>query len=123
LRDAVNSVYEDFLKNVTKLEEIAMFRTIISKVSAALEGLSNKVVLGEIQRRQSGQGNQHKSIKQVEIETLLSSPIEVGEDVAEGDFYAKARDLSSLKPTIAPRIERIVLVHRLREVIAQVGFT
>ncbi len=122
LWDAVNSVYEDFLQYAEDAGDVRKERKK-QKVAAALQGFSDEVVWQEIQRRQSGQGNQHKSIKQVEIETLLSSPIEVGEDVAEGDFYARARDLSSLKPTIAPRIERIVLVHRLREVIAQVGFT
>jgi hypothetical protein len=122
LRDAVNSVYEDFLQYAEDAGDVRKERKK-QKVAAALQGFTDEVVWQEIQRRQSGQGSQHKSIKQVEIETLLSSPVEVGEDVAEGDFYARARDLSSLKPTIAPRIERIVLVHRLREVIAQVGFT
>lgn len=122
LRDAVNSVYEDFLQYAEDAGDVKKERKK-QKVAAALQGFSDEVVWQEIQRRQSGQGNQHKSIKQVEIETLLSSPVEIGEDVAEGNFYARARDLSSLKPTIAPRIERIVLVHRLREVIAQVGFT
>jgi len=47
----------------------------------------------------------------------------VGEDVPEGDFYARARSLDNLNPKLRSRIERIILVHRLREVIAQVGFT
>ncbi len=123
LRDAVNLVYEDFLKNITALEQLTLVKSLMPKVSISLEKFSDEVVWQEIQRRKSGQGNQYKSIKQVEIETLLSSPNEVGEDVPEGDFYARARDLSNLKPDFQERIERIVLVHRLREVIAQVGFT
>jgi hypothetical protein len=59
----------------------------------------------------------------VEIETLLASLDEVGEDVSEGDFYARARKLEGLNPLATARIERIILVHRLREVVAQVGFT
>jgi len=59
----------------------------------------------------------------VEIETLLSQPDEVGEDVPEGDFYARTRPLTGLSPLLSDRIDRIVLVHRLREVIAQIGFT
>lgn len=123
LQKAVNSVYEDFLKKITTLEQLTLVKSLMSKVATNLEGFSNEVVWQEIQRRQNGQVNQHKSIKQVEIETLLSSPVVVGEDIPEGDFYARARDVSSLKPKFASCIERIVLVHRLREVIAQVGFT
>ena len=43
--------------------------------------------------------------------------------MSEGDFYARARKLEGLNPLATARIERIILVHRLREVVAQVGFT
>ncbi|MGH2413771.1 MAG: DrmB family protein, partial [Microcystaceae cyanobacterium] len=125
LQNAVNLVYEDFLQYTESRDEVKKERRK-QKVAAALEGFSDDTVWAEIQRRQGGQGGQcgqYKSIKQVEIETLLSSPVEVGEDVPDGDFYARARKLANLKPKLLSRIERIVLVHRLREVIAQVGFT
>ncbi len=122
LQEAVNSVYENFLQYVESIDELKMYRKN-PKVSRCLEGFSNEIIWEEVQRRQSGQGKPIKSIKQVEIETLLASSVEVGEDVPEGDFYARSRQLNNLKPTFSSRIERIVLVHRLREVIAQVGFT
>lgn len=122
LRDAVNLVYEDFLQYAESASDVKKERRK-QKVSTALEGLSDEAVWQEIQRRQSGQVNEYKSIKQVEIETLLSSPVEVGADVPEGDFYARSRQLDRLQGAFSSRIERIVLVHRLREVIAQVGFT
>ncbi|BAZ10549.1 hypothetical protein NIES4071_23720 [Calothrix sp. NIES-4071] len=122
LRNAVNLVYEDYLKYAEDANDIRKERKK-QKVASAIEGFSDEVIWQEIQRRQSGEGSQYRNIKSVEIETLLSSPVEVGEDVPEGDFYARARDLTNLKPAFSKRIERIVLVHRLREVIAQVGFT
>jgi len=122
LQNAVNLVYEDFLQYVESSDDVRKERKK-QKVAVALEGFSNDVVWAEIQRRQSGQGKQYKSIKQVEIETLLSSPLEVGEDVPESDFYARARKLDNLKPKLLSCLESIVLVHRLKEVIAQVGFT
>ena len=123
LREAVNLVYEDFLQYAEDLNDIRKERKK-QKVGNALNGLTDETVWAEIQRRKDG--NSHdtpKSIKQVEIETLLASPDEVGEDVPEGDFYARARKLEELNSLLATRIERIILVHRLREVIAQVGFT
>lgn len=122
LRDAVNLVYEDFLQYAESANDVKKERKK-QKVSVALEEFSDEAVWEEIRRRQSGHSNQYKNIKQVEIETLLSRPVEVGEDAPEGDFYAKSRNLAHLKLEFSSRIERIVLVHRLREVIAQVGFT
>jgi len=62
-------------------------------------------------------------LKEVELDTFLSVPDELGEDVPEGDFYA--RRLPEASPRVGPTklIERVVFVHRLREVVAQVGFT
>ncbi|HYX18909.1 MAG TPA: DUF1998 domain-containing protein [Nostoc sp.] len=122
LRDAVNLVYEDFLQYAESASEIKKERKK-QKVAVALEKFSDEAVWKEVQRRQSGASTGDKKIKQVEIETLLASSVEVGEDVPEGDFYARSRQLNNLKPTFSSRIEQIVLVDRLREVIAQVGFT
>ncbi len=122
LRKAVDLVYEDFLKVAEDVSEIKLYRRN-QKVAVALEGVSDEAVWAEVQRRQSGSFEQPKSIKQVEIETLLSQPDQVGEDVPEGDFYARTRSLTGLNPLLSTKIDRIVLVHRLREVIAQIGFT
>ncbi|MBF2028310.1 MAG: DUF1998 domain-containing protein [Oscillatoriales cyanobacterium C42_A2020_001] len=123
IRKVVDLVYEDFLKGSEGIDDIKFYRRKNEKVMLALEGFSDDAVWAEVKRRQSGSFDKPKSIKQVEIETLLSQPDEVGEDVPEGDFYARTRKLESLHPLLSSKIDRIVLVHRLREVIAQIGFT
>ena len=77
----------------------------------------------ECQRRLGGATSPQKTLKEVELDTFLSVPDELGEDVIESDFYA--RRLSQATARIGPMklIERVVFVHRLREVVAQVGFT
>ena len=122
LREAVNQVYEDFLQYSEDLNDIIKERKK-QKVFNALEELSDEAVWAEVQRRKAGVASDRKSIKQVEIETLLASPDQVGDDVPDGDFYARARQLKGLNSLLETRIERIILVHRLREVLAQVGFT
>ncbi len=122
LKDAVSQVYEDFLQYAEGEDDIRKERKK-KRVADSLEGLSNVAVWAEVNRRLKGVVPKTKSIKQVEIEALLSSPDQVGEDVPDGDFYARTRPLNHLKPALAARIDRLVLVHRLREVIAQVGFT
>jgi len=62
-------------------------------------------------------------VKHAELETLIASEEEIGQDRPDGNFFAR-----SLPDKIWDRpwmdvIERVVLVHRLREVAALVGFT
>ncbi len=89
-----------------------------------LEGFSDQIVWQEIQRRQSNQPLEDKNLKQIEIKTFLAQPEGgIEDDIPEQDFYARALSLDNLEPIFKERIDRIVLVHRLREVVAQVGFT
>jgi hypothetical protein len=121
LRMAVDSVWEDFLLYAETPEELKRERRK-AKVFAALEGHSDERVFAEIERRRGKAPSEAKSIKQAEIETLLTSADEIGDDLPEGvDFYAKRLPLPH-DPLVAP-LERIVLVHRLREVLALAGFT
>jgi len=62
-------------------------------------------------------------VKQAELETLVASKDEVGEDRPDGDFFARNLPRDSWGKSWMNNIERVVLVHRLREVTAQVGFT
>jgi hypothetical protein len=102
-------------------EEIARERRK-ARVHAALEGLTDEDVWREIQRRKGGHAPQTKGIKQAEIETLLSSMVGTTEDVPDSDYFARALPNLPGSPVLGS-IDRVVLVHRLREVIAQVGFT
>ncbi len=122
LKEAVDKVYDDFLQYAEGLADVTRERKK-QKVFYALEGFSDEAVWAEIERRKSGTVAEQKGIKQAEIETLLSSAATMGEDAPDGDFYARARKLDGLPPYLADRIERIVLVHRLREVVALAGFT
>lgn len=121
LRMAVDSVWEDFLLYVESPDDLRRERKK-AKVSAALEGHSDEKVFAEIARRRDKVEPPPRSIKQAEIETLLESADEMGADLPEGvDFYARRLPLPP-DPVVAT-LDRIVLVHRLREVLALAGFT
>jgi len=122
VKAAVDQVYEDFLQYAESLDDLRRERKK-QKVFYALEGIADDAAWAEVKRRRSGVEPVEKGIKQAEIETLLSSPGSLGEDAPGGDFYARTRDLETLPPWLGERLERVVLVHRLREVVAQVGFT
>jgi len=84
--------------------------------------LSDEQVWAEVERRRSGSTAPPKTIKQAEIETLLAAEESLGEDApTDADFFARrmpAREMAQL-----PKVERVVKLHRLREVVALVGFT
>jgi Domain of unknown function (DUF1998) len=122
LRDVVNRVYDGYLQIVDSLAILKVLRQT-PVISNVLQGFSDEAVFEEIQRRRDGTKPSEKTIKQVEIETLLSQEEQIGEDAPTSDFYARSRSLNGLSTTMKERVDRIVLVHRLREVIAQVGFT
>jgi Domain of unknown function (DUF1998) len=123
LQAAVGKIWEDFLQYVDTADDLARERKK-ARVHAALEGYSDDIIWLEIQRRRGGAGNSdQKKIKVAEIETLLSSTEEIGEDKLEGVFYARSLKRPATESNLWKKIDRVVLVHRLREVIAQIGFT
>ncbi len=122
LKEAVDKVYDDYLQYAESPADVKRERKK-EKVFYALEHFTDDAAWAEISRRKSGQISEKKGIKQAEIETLLSSRTTMGEDKPDGDFYARARSLDRLSGDLRDRLERIVLVHRLREVVALVGFT
>jgi hypothetical protein len=122
VRDAVDRVWEDFLQYCESEADVHKERRR-EKVGAALEGLTDAVVWAEVQRRLGGATPVEKGIKQAEIETLLAQKDTLGEDKPEGDFYARNHPIEWLPKSAEGCLDRLVLVHRMREVSAQVGFT
>ncbi len=110
------------LEAVEEMEQLRYERRK-AVVKEALDGLSDEEVFAEIRSRALGVTRAEKSVKVAELETLISVKDEIGEDRPDGVFYARSLPRTIWdRPWMAP-IERVVLVHRLREVVAQVGFT
>ncbi len=124
LGKAVDQVWEHYLKHIENIEDLRYERRKKPPVQAALQGYEDDEVYAEISRRNGGLVlAEEKTVKEAEIETLISCEDEVGNDRPDGDFFARALiDLDRTGPWMKA-VERVVLVHRLREVIAQVGFT
>jgi hypothetical protein len=121
LRKAVGRVYDPYLKECEGPDDVKYERKK-EMVKNALAGISDAEAWAEVQRRKVGLPPPAKSIKQAELETLLM----VAEGTSGGpadDFVAERRALGVLGPRLQGKLERVVLVHRLREVVAQLGFT
>ncbi len=121
VRQAVDGVWS-FLELVEDIDQLRYERKKAT-VKSALEGLSDEEVFADLQARRGGGIKAEKSVKVAELETLIAAKEELGEDRPEGIFFARSLPRKAWdRPWMAP-VERIVLVHRLREVVAEVGFT
>jgi hypothetical protein len=121
VREAVTAAW-DFLEAAESQEDAAHERRK-PRVREALEGVSDAEVWAEIQARRGALVGETKSVKAAELETLLAATDEIGEDRPEGVFYARALPKADWDRPWMAGIERVVLVQRLREVMALVGFT
>jgi hypothetical protein len=124
LLQAVNQVWEHYLANVDEIDDLKYHRRKTPAVKAALENFGDEELFQYIQSRKAGGFfTPTKSVKQVEMETLSGCREGIGNDRPEGLFYARALPRSQWDKPWMKAVEKIVLVHRLREVMAQVGFT
>ena len=121
---AVDQVWEHHLQYVEDVAEVKKERKRKPPVAAALEGLSDEDVFAEIEARKQGESAADtRSVKEAEFETLVSSKDEIGSDRPDGDFFARNLAKPHWDRLWMAAIERVILVHRLREVNALVGFT
>ena len=118
---AVDNVWQ-FLEEVESVDDVRYERRK-SHVKTVLESISDDEIWSEIQARRSESSQQNKSVKQAELETLITSKDELGNDKPDGDFFARALPREKWDKPWMKDIHRVVLVQRLREVVAQVGFT
>jgi hypothetical protein len=119
---AVTELWENFFADVEDASELPK---ILKKpaVAARLAEATPEQVWAAIGRKKGGTPSDERPVKEVEFDALTDSRPELGADDPGGDFFARTLPKEKWsEPWMAP-IERVVLVHRLREVVAQVGFT
>lgn len=123
LKQAVDRFYEEDLQYTENLRDVQ--KELRKAKFADLVEFGAELVWAEIQRRKANQVAPDKSIKQVELEALLSCPAEKGKEAPAEDkvFQGYTRPPHALNPKWQSVIDKVVLVHRLREVVALIGFT
>ncbi len=119
---AVAALWETHLSAVETEAELT-FVLKMPAVKQQLEGFTPKQVWTAIERRRTGGSENERPVKEVEFEALAETKDEIGTDQPEGDFYARTLARAVWAAPWTDVIERVVLIHRLREVVAQLGFT
>lgn len=122
LSNAVERLWSDFVDpfvdTIEDLEKIKRSR----KVRDVLAPFSNDEVWSEISRRKGDQRTESDSLRDAEMRALLAADYEAGDERPHGDFHARRMRLGSSGPLLE-LVDRVVLIHRLREVRALIGFT
>jgi hypothetical protein len=119
---AVTELWDD-LQIVDSLAELAMLKKK-PKVAGVLAPFSDAEVFAAILIAK-GDGPSEPPVKLVELEALLTAPEGFGDDVPmDRDFHARRLpDRIWRHSKSSENIETVIQVHRLREVLALVGFT
>lgn len=125
---AVGKVWE-LVKNFPTLEMLSMMIPYQEALQAAFAGLEPPAVFAAIERRRIAASHNgaptvdQKSIKQVEIETFQAVDPELGSPLAGSTFFARRLVLDPARRGVMAQVERVVLLPRMLEVKAMLGFT
>jgi len=123
--DAENAARElwDDLQIVEGAADLAFLKKK-PKVAARLAGFTDSEVLEAVRAVKKG-GASDRPVKQVELDALLGVPEGFGDDVpVDPDFHARRLpDAAWRRSRRSDGIAAVIQVHRLREVLALVGFT
>jgi hypothetical protein len=119
---AVRKLWDDL-----QIVDDASGLAFLKKKPQIMEGLtpfSDDEVLAAIREAKGGKAEE-KPVKQVELEALLAAPEGFGDDVPiDPNFHARRLpDRAWRHSKRSDGIEAVIQVHRLREVLALVGFT
>jgi len=122
LESVVRELWDD-LQIVETAEDLAVLKRK-PKVAARLAGFPSEEVLAAIRAVRGGRGAE-RAVKQVELDALLAAPEGFGDDVPiDPDFHARRLPERLWRRSRRTEgIAAVTLVHRLREVLALVGFT
>ena len=123
---AIDTAVADYWDDLVIVESAGDLAFIKKKpnVAAALDGFADNEVLEAIARLKGGEGGD-RPVKAVELDALLLAPEGFGDDIPiDPDFHARRLPESVWRKTAqSDGIAAVVQLHRLREVLALIGFT
>ena len=117
--------YFERLKTVDELDMLDNFR-MVSDLDTAFSGVADDDVIAEYQRQKDGGEGEETPVKVAEFEILNKGDSRIGTDDSQSTFYAETLDRTLWDPdkdALLDPVDKLVLVHRLREVVSLLGFT
>ena len=113
----------DLLQAVDSADTLAVFKRL-PQVTARLDGFSDEEILEAVGAVKGDPGSE-RHVKDVELDALLGAPEGFGDDIPiDPNFHARRLpDDTWRRSDLSGGIASVVQLHRLREVLALIGFT
>lgn len=122
--EIVRELWDAGLSVVAKTPETLAVMRQIPTVATRLAGIPDAEILASVRRIAAGVAQfVERPVKEVEYEAFAEAMEELGSDKPDGDFFARSLPKADWDASWMKGITNVVLVHRLRELIAQVAFT
>jgi hypothetical protein len=128
LSEAIEPHLDILLNFVPSVGAMPMARRMV-QIARSIEGFSDEEVFEALERRRGSHlGATTPPVKFVELDALLAAPPGYDDTIPlDTNFHARMLPDADWRPegagTAADFVERVVQVHRLREVVALLGFT
>ena len=113
------------LRALNSVGMLASFRNS-PELGAVFEGVSDEAVIAEFGRQEGGGESVDIPVKVAEFAILNKGDALIGEDDARSKFHAETISEWGSDPVgdqLCESVDKVVLVHRLREVVSLLGFT
>ena len=113
----------DILQVVDSAESLAVFKRL-PQIAAGLDGFSDEEILQTITAMKGGAAG-GRNVKDVELDAMLGASEGFGDDIPiNPDFHARRLPENAWRHTgLSDGIAAVIQLHRLKEVIALIGFT
>jgi Domain of unknown function (DUF1998) len=126
LKAAVDRWWTD-LQGISSAAELPTARKYNRGMAGDLGGSSDDELMAAIQRRNDGRASpDNENVKPAEFDVMASGKARLGRNDPESVFYMETLDPTTWRTTgekLLDSIRRVVVIPRLREVVAQSGFT
>lgn len=123
----IDAVVEELWSDLAIVEAIGDLRIVRRKphIAQKLANIDDETVFAAIERKKSGVLPPEKPLKQVELDAILAAPEGYSEDVPlNEDFHARRLpERVWRRSDLSAGIAAVYQLHRLREVMALIGFT
>ncbi len=125
VESVVLSLWDTHLCKITSVEQLSMVKGIIPGLAEELGTLTDVEVFEVMQIIHEGKQTSSvaKPVKEVEFDALSGADIEQQTDEPNGDFFVRRLPAANWQHVKLAAVDNVVLVHRLREVVALLGFT
>jgi hypothetical protein len=111
------------LADIKEFDELKVMLRVAPRLKVAFDGFKAERIFEAIRQKQGSAPKQTVIVKEAEFSALSNVKPEQITDRPDGIFFATELKKESWQGPLMKGVSKVVLVHRLREVMAQVGFT